>query len=1206
MICPRCREENNEDNTICVKCGLKLKITCPKCKNLNPVGRKFCSGCNLKLISFCPECRAANIPTAKECRKCKRELPDEKKQPEIKIQQAAAVKTSSLQNYAVISAELINISAIKAKIRNDEIVNKLLTQFYNIVALEAKKNGEGAKKLNEQVMAVEFKNVASGQESAINAVTSAQKILDEINELNFNIQNKLNINLKVKIGISVVNIQNRNYFSQVERSIATNNSIIASPNVYNSVSGRFEFEIVGPIPINEKMLTFYKLKKNSAEKTQIKPEIAEESLKKNQKQIREAASGKTEAISSEKEAESRNNVYNFLFDLLTKSEEGFISGISGADGIGKSTLLHSLRQSLAEEKIIWLVGQCQPFNNIAPFALMQDILKNLISLPIFITDLEAAKKNISDFLENSLATKDKKIENILNRLLLQESNSSNVDLFANQEEVQESIFSVLNGICAKAKVVLLIEDFELVDKASLDCLRYFANNGLLNQKIQIIITHLPDINIKNQFHSPYLEQKVFDLNLKPMTDDEMNSVLLNMLNNQDIIPKRLKNIIFKNAKGLPIYIEQVLWTLLQANAIYVEDNLMKFNPNDSELTIPASLKDVIKIRLSQFNNSSAEAAEIIVLAGILGIKFMPGLIYPVLENTDEQKFNHLIQSIVSGGIFVGFDNYSVIFKHRLIREVVYQDGLFPEERQTRHGQILKELKKCAAVNGAAMALHAELANLPDEAVNFWNQAAKEAVEVGDNYSYTISQQRILNLIEKIEIADESYKEDLKLNIYEKLGKINYKVYPEEAIKYLSGAIIEREKRHESVEVIDLAGYLSKSCELTGNYSGVVECADKALAKISKEQMPLEYALLSYSRLESVYNLGRLEEAVISAKNDIIPVIREALSKSKTITILNQEELNYAVIDSELILAKSLAAQGNKECLNLANSISLKANELNLIDIEAQAKLVNAFFRTLQGEINSANAVLEYLKGLIPKVKDENKIKLYWGFVNLLSSLLTGNYKAAENIIYSVLALAEECGEYSFQAIIKLFIGKLYKESGNMEQAKMVYQELINYCTEYKLATGALLCWYLMAETHFVETETEKAKSIAEKTLEITEKPGINNCLISIMTRRLLAEINIVTGNFDSAYMYLDQALTLAKNMDLYLFQAELHLSFGKIYHEMAAVLDKEKAENAKNAHKFYIESLDIAQRLENEHLISQVEKELTNLSTFCQLSGIKI
>ena len=43
-----------------------------------------------------------------------------------------------------------------------------------------------------------------------------------------------------------------------------------------------------------------------------------------------------------------------------------------------------------------------------------------------------------------------------------------------------------------------------------------------------------------------------------------------------------------------------------------------------------------------------------------------------------------------------------------------------------------------------------------------------------------------------------------------------------------------------------------------------------------------------------------------------------------------------------------------------------------------------------------------------------------------------------------------------------------------------------------------------------------------------------------------------------------------------------------------------KTEAAKNAHSYYMESLDIAERLENEALISLVEKELTNLSNFCQ------
>jgi len=233
-----------------------------------------------------------------------------------------------------------------------------------------------------------------------------------------------------------------------------------------------------------------------------------------------------------------------------------------------------------------------------------------------------------------------------------------------------------------------------------------------------------------------------------------------------------------------------------------------------------------------------------------------------------------------------------------------------------------------------LALHAEFAQLNQDALIYWNQAVQQAIAVGDVQLYTISQQEILNVIDYVDLPE---KEDLKLSIYEQVGKINYEIDPAEAIKYLSTAIYEREKKNHIVQMIDLTGYLARSCDLTGNYTGVIECADKALALISKKEMPIEYSLLIYSKLEAIYNLGQFEEAITLARIEIIPTIEESINKNLSISGLNLENLNYVKFETELILSKALSAQGNKEASIVSNALALRAGERGYTDIEIQAR-----------------------------------------------------------------------------------------------------------------------------------------------------------------------------------------------------------------------------------------------------------------------------
>jgi ATP/maltotriose-dependent transcriptional regulator MalT len=285
---------------------------------------------------------------------------------------------------------------------------------------------------------------------------------------------------------------------------------------------------------------------------------------------------------------------------------------------------------------------------------------------------------------------------------------------------------------------------------------------------------------------------------------------------------------------------------------------------------------------------------------------------------------------------------------------------------------------------------------------------------------------------------------------------------------------------------------------------------------------------------------------------------------------------------------------------------LKASELEQTEIEIQAKLIEALYKTLQGETNSANAILEYLKPLVFQMPDNSKVKLNWGFANLLSSIFNGDFEAAKSIIHRVLTIAEKSKDYNILAIARLLEGKIYKEEHDFEKAKKIYSDLLLYCSEKKLATGALLGWYLYAEIEIAETNIENAQVIAGRALEIVEKAGMNNHFLIILLQRQLGEIQIIKGDFEAARMYVEQALMAARKLDLYLLQSKLFLTYGKIFQEIAAISGEDKQKNANLAHEYFMESLDIAQNLENEHMIIQIETEFTNLSTFCQLSGIII
>lgn len=1239
MKCPRCREENTEDSKICKKCGLKLKISCPKCKNYNSIGQERCSSCNLKLITFCPECKAPNYPTAKVCRKCNKQLlmecpnckslnplnsvsckkcnysfvqqseteKTEKNTDKIvaneKIVSPKKVKFPELENYSVLSVELINLSAIKAKVQKTDILNKLQNFFIHVAELNAKKFKEDVIILNDQTVAISFIHQNSLKNSALYSILVARDILKEINDLNYKIQNTLKIKLKIKLGISIKNSESETLYSQVERSAATAENVVVSNEVYSLASDKFDFEIMSSVPVDNKLTTVYRLQdpfgiQSNPDITIEEPcfDVIEEDDEENS--LVEAAKIQ---ISPKREA-NQNNIIGLLLKTLPDEKEGIIIGISAPDGYGKTTVVSTARQFLSNKNIKFLSGQCQPIDEIIPFAYFQDLLKTLFNVPLFITNPEDSKKTIINILSNEFNIKDKYIEETVINLLIRDNLSGSSDIVKNKNRIFDCIKVLFQNLKSRHNIALIVEDFDYIDATSLECLKHLMKKGLLDERTHIIITHKPEIDLHNYFEQQSRDERIFDVYLVQMTKDETNKLIYDLLKGQDILPSKLKDKIYENSKGSPVYVEQALWLLFDAGAVYSQNNSFKFNPEAANINLPENVDEILKIRLTQLNKKSGDITKIILNACLFGQKFMPSILQAASE-MDEQHFVDLLHTLEASGIFVQNDQHSLMFKNRIIYNLIYQHGFTQSEKVNHHLTILKTLCNYTKTNNVILAVHAELANLYNEALNFWNFAAKEAFLLGDSKSYINAQHRLLALIDTMDIPD---KENIKLEIYEETGKINYEICPKEAEQYLSKAIVEREKRNETVKVIELTGYLAKSCELSGNYSGVIECTDKALQQINQDELPLEYALLNYCKLEAVYSSGRIEEAVYLAKKDILPVIRTALSKHKLVSSLSIDDLKYIEIETELILAKAYTIQGNKEALNICSSISHKTNTQEMREIEIQTKLIEALYKTLQGEINSSSAILEYLKDFVSQLPYDNTIKMLWYFINLLVFILCGKFEEASKIIDSTIISAKETSDYNIFAIVKLLEGKIHKELQNSEKAKTIYNEFIMYCSEKKLATGALLGWYLYSELEMNDTNVDKAYEIAERALEISQKAGINNYFMSILLQRQLGEIQIIKGDFEAARMYTEQALMASRDLSLYLLESKLFLTYGKIFQEIAAISDEDKQNNVNLAHEYFMESLNIAQKLENENMILKIEKEFVNLSTFCQLSGIMI
>ena len=203
------------------------------------------------------------------------------------------------------------------------------------------------------------------------------------------------------------------------------------------------------------------------------------------------------------------------------------------------------------------------------------------------------------------------------------------------------------------------------------------------------------------------------------------------------------------------------------------------------------------------------------------------------------------------------------------------------------------------------------------ALNIWTDNIKLCAYLGDEHLWTLSQKQCLKIAGEITPDNNDV---IVNNIQERLGKLLYMSRPTEAIPFLSNAISNSLKVGNKPKIIELSGYLSKSCALTGNYNGVIEAVDTVLGLMDTQENKLESALIKYKKLKAMLNIGNAEEIYNLASSEIIPVIEQALSELIPRNDIPMEIVYETWLECNLTVAMALIIQGNQKSFSVLNVI----------------------------------------------------------------------------------------------------------------------------------------------------------------------------------------------------------------------------------------------------------------------------------------------
>ena len=379
-----------------------------------------------------------------------------------------------------------------------------------------------------------------------------------------------------------------------------------------------------------------------------------------------------------------------------KDGEGQIVLISGEAGIGKSRIVTELHELLETDRAIRLRYFCSPHH------------RDSALYPFIVRFEHAVRLSRAGDASGKLDT--------LASLLSQSGDSApeTVAIFADllglsiegrypappsdprqkRELTLAALVGQLEGLARHRPVLFVFEDAHWTDSTSLELLERAAER-VRRLPVLMVVTYRPE------FEAPWIgAAQVTALTLSRLGQRDAIT-LVERLAGGKTLPAEILNRVIERTDGIPLFIEELMTTLLAGGLLREEDGHYDFA--GPALRIPSSLHDSLMARLDQL----APVKEVAQIGATIGREFS----YEVLAAVAGQPDEHLrgaLDQLVAAGLIIrrgARPQASFVFKHALVQDTAY-GTLLRGRRQELHATIARVLEERSAQQGVSVREHA--------------------------------------------------------------------------------------------------------------------------------------------------------------------------------------------------------------------------------------------------------------------------------------------------------------------------------------------------------------------------------------------------------------------------------------------------------------------------------------------------------------------
>ncbi|WP_057772520.1 AAA family ATPase [Cytobacillus dafuensis] len=416
-------------------------------------------------------------------------------------------------------------------------------------------------------------------------------------------------------------------------------------------------------------------------------------------------------ILNKQTSERKNTLYGREQELniLTEGLQHVLSGhqktafIFGTSGSGKTSLVYEMRNSVIENRVIFLEGKFDQLHRYIPYTPIIQAFKTWIRIILSKGEAELSiwKTKILHELgpnASSLSFLLPEIEWIIGNQPIIEGLSS----FDNHSLYLIMFHKLIKLISDDCPLIFFIDDLQWADAASLELICYLVTNNHSN-RVYIMIAYRDGTDLhENKPVNDALRNilAVHDDNivipLQPLTEEQiMQWICVHYdIEKDSSKSKQLSSIIYKITAGNPFFITQIFRSLSREKIVQADGTAHKIHYTVlKELSIN---EDIVSYVISRIKKLPQKEQEILKAASCFGQKVDGNKLAAVL-NMDNQLTDHLLLAAVNKGflVLVNENNQNekadFLFIHDRVQQALYS-LLTLDEKQIIHLNIGRHLK----------------------------------------------------------------------------------------------------------------------------------------------------------------------------------------------------------------------------------------------------------------------------------------------------------------------------------------------------------------------------------------------------------------------------------------------------------------------------------------------------------------------------------